>query len=234
MTILEIVNKACTRTKFNKIDDLFIRNDNQVKEFLEYINAAVDDILSAYNWQELTKDYTFITTTPETNEYDLPPDFYDFLTNYIFDDSRQLVLASSTNNSSLSNKILDLNTDNVSWRKQRNKIIFDTNIDAGRTLMFTYKSKNCIVGEDGLLKSNFTLNTDRFLLDDEALVRGIVAQKAISYGDTDWQLRENQFKSKLMELAERNMPRTITNIFGEPRPSRIAPVQFVKEGGECG
>lgn len=231
MTILEIVNKACTRVKFSAISDLFSTSDNQAKEFLGYAEQAASDIMDYQPWRKLIKTVDFVTVST-TNQYALPADFNGFQVHYIYDVGLNLWLPYAADDISLQDQAAKIRISNMPWRLTDNKITFDFALAAGRTLRYVYKSKYYAVSSLNVAKETFTANTDTFVLgEDEALIRGIAYQKSLAYADADLESREKAFKAKLFAARENEAGRAISNVFGRPI-NRISPVEYQPYGGK--
>lgn len=227
MNILEIVNKACIRCKMPSIGDLF-SSDNQAREFLGYAETAAYDILNYHTWRKLITTKNFVSTATDT--FVLPADFNGLSSYYIYDIDRNLMLPYTTDDKALEAQSNKTNIDEMPWRVIGSNIVFNLPIDAGRNLRYTYKSKFFALSDTSVIKETFTQNTDTFVLDTEALIRGICYQKALSYADADLSARENAFRSHLFSLRENEAALRKSNVF-EEEPNRISPVEFQPYGG---
>ena len=229
MNLLTIVNRACTRAKMPKIVSLEDDTNPQSREYLEYANQAAETILRYWDWRVLAKDWTVITTENQS-EITLPQDFGGFLVNQIYDRTRNLYLQNADDNISLQSRAAKISVDIPFWRVLGNKIVFDFPLKAGRELLMAYKTKYAVLDKDSQAKELFSANDDTFLINDQALIAGILLAKSVAYQDSDLQSNEKIFTDLLAELKEKDGARRKINIFGRGT-NRISPTEYQAYGG---
>lgn len=231
MNILTIINRACTRAKMPKISNLEDDTNPQAREYLEYANQASETIVNYWDWRTLAKDWTVITTENQ-GKIELPEDFGGFLINQIYDRTRNLYLQNADDNLSLQSRAAKIMVDIPFWRVLGNEIVFDFPLKAGRELLMAYKSKFPVYSQcTGETKELFSCNEDTFLLDDRALIAGILTAKSMAYQDTDLEANQTYFLNLLAELKEKDGARRKINIFGRGT-NRISPTEFQPYGGD--
>lgn len=238
--ILTLVNRACTRCKMNALKALSGNVDLQAAEFLEYANQAAAEVARFCNWRKLTKDY-ILTRLPVDNynyedsnrtdliKFPLPQDFDSFLTRFIYDLDRNELLPNQSDDLAMAEYAAKTNTDAPAWRILGNCIVFNNPVSRERRLVLTYKSKNFIATTDEngekVYSDIFEKDNDVFLLDEEALIKGIMYQKSLAYGDCDLQERKEQFIAYLEFLKSKDNAARITNVYGREK-NRISPTDF--------
>lgn len=230
MNILEIVNRACTRAKMPAIVDIADITNPQAREYLEYANQAAETIYQYWDWRALAKDWT-VVTTEQQGEITLPEDFGGFLINQIYDKTRNLYLQNADDDLSLQSRAAKIMVDIPFWRVLGNKIVFDFPLVAGRQLLMAYKSKYTVLDEDNEAKELFSSNSDTFLLNDQALICGILAAKSIAYQDADLESNQTLFLNTLAEAKEKDGARRKINMFGR-QTNRISPTEYQPYGGD--
>lgn len=233
MNILEICQSACRRAKEPQIADLF-SNDDQAQEFLGYAEEASNIIFSAHMWRSLITDYSFTTILDggeKITDYALPDDYDTMQVYFLYDLTRQLTLENSDDDASLLNEMLNnQGVDWVKWRIVGKKIRFDTPIEAGRELKYSYKSKyfvENIDSDDNVTYSQiYQDNTDNFLINDEVLILGILWQRSLILGFPDTAIKESKFKNKLQDLINEDGGLRKTNIFSRNGYKRISGMNY--------
>lgn len=234
--ILDLINRACTRCKMNSISKIAGSEDLQVAEFVEYANQAAKFIADYYEWRKLVKEWHLTRDNKNNYQYDdlnhgekcrftLPEDYDSLISRNIYDLNSDEVLSNQTDDASLRERAAKTNTSAPSWRIVGEEIVFSSPVETERDLVLTYKTKNFVKGADGKGKTVFTANDDTFLLDEEALILGIMWQKSLGYEDTDLQARQEQFMGYLEYLKGKDNAKRITSAFGRDN-NRISPTSY--------
>lgn len=234
--ILDLINRACTRCKMNSISKIAGSKDLQAAEFLEYANQSAKFIADFWDWRKLTKEWHLNRIEVDNYQYEedrsgtkckyaLPEDYDSLITRNIYDFSRDEVLSNQTDDASLRDRAAKTNTSAPSWRIVGEEIVFSSPVEMERDLVLTYKTKNFVKGADGKGKTIFTADDDTFLLDEEALILGIMWQKSLGYEDTDLQARQEQFMGYLEYLKGKDNAKRVTSAFGRDN-NRISPTSY--------
>ena len=235
MKILDLINRACTRSKMNAISSLKSK-DLQAAEFLEYANQAAKFIADYCDWRKLVKEWHLTKSQRNNYQYDdalngekckftLPEDYDSLITRFIYDLDSNEMLENQSDDGSLRERAAKLNTSAPSWRIVGEEIVFSNPVEMARNLVLTYKTKNFIKGKDGESKQVFTQDDDAFLLDEEALILGIMWQKSLGYEDTDLQARQEQFMGYLEYLKGKDNAKRVISAFGR-ESNRISPTSY--------
>ena len=235
MKILDLINRACTRSKMNAISSLKSK-DLQAAEFLEYANQAAKFIADLWEWRKLVKEWHLTRDNKNNYQYDdlnhgekcrftLPEDYDSLITRFIYDLDSNEMLENQSDDGSLRDRAAKLNTSAPSWRIVGDEIVFSNPVEIERDLVLTYKSKYFAKGADGKTKDLFTADDDTFLLDEEALILGMMWQKSLGYEDTDLQARQEQFMGYLEYLKGKDNAKRVTSAFGRDN-NRISPTSF--------
>ena len=224
MTLLDIINRACTRAKMPQLKTLEDDVNVQAREYLEYANQANEDIVQFWTWRALVKDCV-VTTYANQQSLQLPDDFDGFVINQIYDRTRNLWLQNADDDVSLENRAGKYMTDIPFWRVVGNKIVFDFPLEAGRELLIAYKSDYAVINEENGLVELFSADSDTYLLNEQALIAGILYEKSASYNDSDLESNRDKFFALLNSLKERDGAQRKINMFGRGY-NRISPTNF--------
>lgn len=226
MNLLDIINRACTRAKMPYIQSVEDTTSSQAREYLEYANQANEFIINYWDWRSLARDVS-VVTDEQQKTICLPPDFGGFLVNQIYDRTRNLWLQNADDDVSLQNRAGKYMTDIPFWRVLGNQIVFDFPLAKGRELLLAYKSKWAVVRKNAWTPTVelFSKDTDTYILDDRALIAGILYEKSVSYNDDDLENNRSNFLNLLSELKEKDGPRRKINIYGRGA-NRISPTDF--------
>lgn len=225
MNLLQMINRACTRAKAPAIASLEDETNPQAREYLEYANQAAETIVQYWDWRVLAKDWS-VTTKAEQGTIALPEDFGGFLINQIYDKTRNLYLQNADDDLSLQSRAAKIMVDIPFWRVLGKQIVFDFPLHEGRELLMAYKSKYPVYSEcEGQTKELFSCDKDTFLINDQALIAGILAAKSMAYQDTDLESNQTVFLNILAELKEKDGAKRKLNMYGRGT-NRISPTEF--------
>lgn len=224
MNLLQMINRACVRAKMPTLTALTDDTNTQAREYLEYANQAREDMISFWKWRALAKDWT-VTTENQQQEITLPADFDGLLVNQIYDRTRNLYLQNADDDVSLENRAGKYMPDIPFWRVIGKKIVFDFPLQAGRELLLAYQSKYAVVRGDETRGELFAYTNDTYLLDEQALIAGILYEKSAAYQDEDLQFNKDRFYTLCNTAKERDGANRKINIFGHG-VNRISPTNF--------
>lgn len=184
MNILGIVRRACLEIDVEPPSAFFSSTERTMLELQSTVNAASQQILEEYEWSRLIKTAT-VTGDGTATAFPLPTDYNRMVRdanlwgpNWTFYPSQQM----QDFNAWLQIQSFEIETWQQRW------MIFGGNLNvmpvlpATDTLTYGYISSNIVVGAD---PTEFTADTDTFVLDDETLRLGIIwnwkAQKGFDY-----------------------------------------------------
>lgn len=232
MNVLQIANQCCYRCSDPTLRSLFQDEDN-AREWLGYISQACAAIPDAHNWSALTKDY-IIHTAGNTDTYDLPDDFDDISTYYLYNLSNMRFIPSAGNDQELWKQAShNRSQSSIRFRIMGGKIVFTYPIEDGLTLKFTYQSSKPVknVDSDGVVtyKETFTQDDDTFLLDDELLILKAVALRAKNLGLQEAPLREQDYQERLLSKMVKDGSNIKFNMFVEPFINKTTPLEWNKQ-----
>ena len=224
MTLLEMINRACTRAKMPTLTTVENDANAQAREYLEYANQANEDMIHFWPWRALVKGVSFVTTAGQQS-WTLPDDFNGFLVNQIYDRTRNLWLQNADDDVSLENRAGKYMTDIPFWRVIGKEVVFDFPLEAGRELLLAYKSDHAVVNRDKGLVELFSEDADTYLLNEQALIAGILYEKSAAYNDSDLESNRDKFFALLNALKETDGAHRKINMFGRGY-NRISPTNF--------
>lgn len=194
MTILSIVQKATLSLDMEQPTVLFSSTERTWVEMANIVNICAAQILEAYDWQRLIKTATVTGDGVET-AFPLPAD-YDRMVRDANLWSPGLTWYPSQQMQDF-NQWLELQSYAIETWQQR-WMIFGGNLNVmppvadTETLRFGYISNNIV---NGPVTSQFTTDTDNFILDDELLRLSIV---------WNWKkIKGYDFQVELAEYGER-------------------------------
>lgn len=227
MNILQIIQDAATRVRDPKISNAFSETNEQAQVYLSAANRAARSISNAHNWSQLLIDESFDTVIGQ-DEYDLPTDLKSIETLYIYNITNNLRVGTETSDRYLSYKA----SKSSSWtatryRLIRDKIKFTVAPDQVNTMEYSYISKDFAKNIDGgtTYSNRFLNNEDKFLLDDELLILGIVIIVKQDY-KFDTTLEEAQFNARIAELTQQDKGSYVISTFSPDKDPYIRPFRY--------
>ena len=232
MNVLQIANQCCARCSDPSLRSLFQDEDN-AREWLGYISQACVAIPDAHNWSALTKDYT-ITTSGNTDTYDLPSDFDDMGTYDLYNLTNRRYIPCAGNDKELWKQATgNTSQSSIRYRIMGGKIVFTYPIEDGITLKFTYMS-NCPVkniDSEGVVtyKEYFTSDDDTYLLDNELLILKAIALRAKNLGLPEASLREQDYQERLESKMVKDGGNIQFNQFEHPFINKTTPIEWNRQ-----
>lgn len=231
MNILEIINEACLRNNEPAIQDAFSTANNQSKMYLASAKKMARDIAKRYLWGDIVVPASF-TTVVGVQDYRLPCDYKEILTNDLYNSTQQLAIAKETGDMAQAY----ISTGNTTWTDTRYRIIqgkfrFTVPADTEDVIRYEYKSKylSCL---EGVGEEIFTDNDSEFVLDDEALIKAIVFDISRKYGFEDTAVLKAEYEEELTDLITKEGGKFVIAPTGDfkkyPYPSR-----WNREGDVC-
>jgi hypothetical protein len=177
MDFKDILNAVLGESGFIQKDAFAQSNDPDDKQMITIANRVASDIVNWCNWSSLRKQDT-ITMTSETT-YPLPSDFQTLVPDSVWetDGSRRVELPVPENRWFMYK--FSTFSDGGTLRARiygKNIELYDT--QPGEEFAYEYVSNSAITDSEGVPKPKFTADTDLFVLDDNALIKGIQAKWA--------------------------------------------------------
>ena len=202
MNILEIVQEVAARMNEPTISDVFDTTNNQANMYLASANKMARDIAKRHSWGALTIPVEF-ETIEGLQEYPLPCDFQNILTDNLYNSTKQWAIPRETS----SRAEAYISTGGTSWsdahyRIVRDKIRFTVEADAEDTIRYEYKS-NAIANCSDQYNDSFTDNDDTYLIDDETLIKGMVFDITRKYGFPDAEYMKSEYELEIKDLITR-------------------------------
>lgn len=174
-SILGIIQEACRRIGLEIPDAVYSSTTREHLELKEIANEACQMITRSHRWRKLVQRATY-TGDGSTQDFDLPDDF-----GWMPDD--QQVWSSATQIPFLPVRNLDewlaldvrnFNPGTNAWTIYGGQIHFTPALDTGEIAQHYYQSTASVQPATGTAKSQFTLDTDTFRIDDQLLKLAIV------------------------------------------------------------
>ena len=232
MNVLQIANQCCYRCSDPALRSLFQDEDN-AREWLGYICQAAKAIQDVHNWSALAKDYVFVTSG-NTDKYDLPEDFDDMGTYYIYNLTNHRYIPCAGNDKELWKEATgNKSQSSIRFRIMCGQIVFTYPIEDGLTLKFSYASENVVknVDADGVVtyRPNFEHDDDTYLLDDELLILKAIALRAKNLGLPEMTLREQDYQERLQSKMVKDGGNIKFNMFEHPFINKTTPIEWNRQ-----
>jgi hypothetical protein len=224
MDILKLAQEASKRLSEPTIVDLFNDSNAQSIKYLASANKMARDIAERYEWSNLIIDGSFDTEVDE-QLYDLPSDFKDMVTYFLWNSTRQWAIQKETPDRAVGYPA----TGSTSWtdtgfRIVRDQFRFTVPADSIDTIVYNYKSNGfakCSETVDEVevvsYEDNFSNNNCEFLLDDEALIRGIVFDISRIYGFSNAAILKQEYEDMISELKAKDAGKQYIAVSSERR-----------------
>lgn len=174
------------------------------------LNAArreVNFLSNKYDWQSTIKSSDIVTVSGQES-YDLPGDYRRDLMQTTYDNSNQYraVPLSYRNYNKLKFGIDGTADINSYYRIIGDKIRFlPENVATGSTITFDYVTKDIVCSASGVPKSDFTVDSDTHVFDDEMVILGIIWRFKRMRGET-YNDDKNDYNIHLSDLWAKDGP----------------------------
>jgi cytochrome b involved in lipid metabolism len=210
MNINEIINEAADRINEPSISDITSTTNNQAKMYFSSAKKMARDIAKRYQWQAITNIKSFLTIS-EVQEYRLPDDYKELVTNYLYNNTRQWYIQKETPDIATAY----VTSGGSSWstanfRLINNRIRFTVPASSEDEIIYEYKSKYLSL-LDCQEEETFTSNESEFLLDDEALIKGIVFDVSRKYGFDNAIVLKQEYEEEIADLIEKDGGKFVIN-----------------------
>lgn len=212
MNILAIVQSASLSIDLERPSTLFASTDRTMLEVGDVVNTAAKQILDDYDWQTLLKTATVTGDGIETG-FTLPADFSRMVqdaslvgVNWRFYPAQQM----QDFNHWLELLTYPVETWQQHWMVFGGKLNIMPILPLGDVLNYGYISNAIVVGADS---SQFTADTDEYVLDDELLRLSIIWNWKASKG-FDFQTDLAKYAERLEKLRFRDVGSRQTIVTG--------------------
>ncbi len=222
MTILSVAQKACKHIGLSVPDTLLSATAREYVELVSIAQEMADRIANGHDWQALSRVHT-ITGDGSEEDFDLPSDYDRMLyKSQVWSSSLQTPLS----------PILDLDTwleldirsyDFVvnAWTIYAGQMHIKPAMATAVTAKFFYISNLIVAPATGSNKTNFTLDTDTFRLDERLLELGIIWRWKENKGQPyeEWMRDYEELKerlvmrdrgSKMLRVGRARLPADVT------------------------
>lgn len=213
MAVLQIAQRACLLIDLERPSSLYASTDRTMQELGDTINVAATQILDDYDWQALIRTAS-VVGDGVVSAFDLPSDYSRMVKDAnLWGQSIQWVPSQQMqdyNHWLELETYSDLETWNQRWMIFGNQLHVRPVVPSLELLRYGYITKNIVNGAD---QTQFTADTDEFVLDDELLRLSIVWNWKKSKG-FDFQADLAQYAERLEKLRFRDVGARQTIITG--------------------
>ena len=164
MNILEICQEVADIAAIQKPDSLFAGNSQHNSSFLSVAKAELNSLMRYGDWQDLTKEGSFITTAGKSNYpiEEIVPDFYALIKDTIYiKDSAEKIIGAITPEQWMRDKYFFNPDTAVKFKIQSNCFKFLDEPPCGVKIVFQYRANSvCLDAKTYEEKSRLTADSD--------------------------------------------------------------------------
>lgn len=172
-TLSAIVQNLASMVSYQIPSDPAGDTDPSVQQMIQAVNMAGLDLISLYDWQELTKPYTISIEADSAGQsqkaFNLPEDFYDWVDQTQWNSTNQWPAIGPISPQMWQQLLVRqvLPTLSFYWQVRDNKIYILSPPTSAQDLVFFYQSAAWVRDQDNpdLYKNRATKNGDTILLD---------------------------------------------------------------------
>ena len=169
MTLLSISQEILQQTKSATIPSTIIGNKQPVAiQILEVLKRSIVNLSRSYDWQELTKEYSFNAVASQNN-YSLPTDFDRIINNSFWNttDKEEMIGSISPEDwRELVNSTVGSGAINEYYRFRGDEILIFPTPTSTDGYVFEYISKNIVKSSGGTGQSVWLADTDVPVIDE--------------------------------------------------------------------
>lgn len=177
MNALEIVQEMCRRIGFSVSNTATNSTDPQITQMLSLLNEEGRDLSSRHDWTNLQTEATFtgVAAPSQGALATIAPGFRRFINETVWNRSQQREAPGPVTprqyqrlKSGLASLV------DPAWYVRGGNLMLEPAPAAGQAYSFEYIDKRWVVAADGTRKEQFTRDDDTHLLDDDALILGLI------------------------------------------------------------
>ncbi len=210
MTLLEIINEVLGMSGFLQRQRIVTSTNPDDIQMLVIANRVARDVHEYYPWPIMRRVGTITPISGQTR-YALPDDFVDFVPDSAWQENGSRVAEWPTPDRRwYMYKFSAFSTGGMNRiKKYGNEIEIEASTGV-RPISYEYISNAIIEAENGAKKSRFTADTDKFLLNERALLNGIQAEWGTNKMMPQASVWAARYQSSLADaIAEANSARTV-------------------------
>lgn len=176
MSLLTIIQKTADRLSLQRPTAVVTSTDQQVRQLLALANEEGLELSKRGSWQELTREWLFVTNNAEaqTNQ-PVPEDLRDFLPNSFFNrtQARRLIGPIAPQQYQATRAYPVYSQIYLSFRRRDGAFLITPPPPDGQTIAYEYITKNWARSDADAPKPEFTADTDTTDLDEELIIKGL-------------------------------------------------------------
>ena len=192
MSLLTDVQEFCRRTGLDVPVSLVSSSDKQALQLWGLANEICTDLVTRFQWQDLTEQCTFTSIAAENQGAVATlasSGFLSIIDETIYDRTLRIPIFGPLNNTQWqARQALPATGPIYQYRIRSGHLYFNPAIPAGHTIAFEYKTKNIVVAVDGVTYQElFQADTDSLRLPSTLLTAGLrwmwKKEKGLEYGE---------------------------------------------------
>lgn len=215
-SILSILQTAASELSIPVPVTVVSSQDTNHTKLKAFLIAVCDDLLAEYDWQELITRYQF-TTVAGQDSYSLPSDLFKFIDGTFFDKNNRWPLngPKTATEWEFLNNVSYLTGPFTRFRVFGNQFkVLPVPSTTPYTFVFEYFSSNYAKdGSTGVMKAEFTQDSDICVFDHRLVVYGIKAKWLASLGQDD-SAALSEYTRALEAAKGRNTPAKRLSLVG--------------------
>lgn len=212
----DIINAAASECGLTAVADPFASSDPAFVQLVSICTTAGQELLGLHDWQKMTKEHSFVTTTAV--EANLPDDFGYMIDQTQWDRTAGFPLGgplSPQNWAYREGSLVGDSTIYVCFRIQEGvmKMLPDP-MTAGKTIAFEYISRNWVLAVDGTTYKDEVTAADDTVLYESIVMIKFLKLRFLEAKGFDTTAATDQFGNVFMQWTGRDISAPVLNMAG--------------------
>jgi hypothetical protein len=206
--------------------------DVQVQQLYALCNEELEEMSKGFQWQVLTKGYSFVTTATAIQATAIPSDWSSFVPETMWNQSMAWPIMGPLSEQDWQNIQANLPAGPIPtyYRMIENTYYLTPTPTAGQTVAYSYVSLNCVLSNLGAEQTSYLADTDTAKISERIISLGtrwrFKAAKGLDYAED---LRTYEREKAIMQGKDRGMKNINMSYQGWGRP-----FPYVQEGSYPG
>lgn len=199
-----MIQRVCGLLALNQPTTVVTSQDKQVQQLFQIANEEGADLAAGFDWQKLTRQYTFTTVDAAAQPDAVPEDWDRFLHNTEFNRTtlRPVYGPITPQRWQAIQVYPQFSGVFIGWRQRTGEFLISPNPPAGQELAYEYVSKYWAISATDERKEYFTADTDNSILSERLMILGIrwrfKAAKGLIYAEDlkTYEIQKEQAQSR--------------------------------------